>query len=55
MEEMFRKCKINEIQEEYRFSMKSLCNALTKDDTGLKHSLIWKGKIPQRSRFFKAR
>jgi hypothetical protein len=52
MEETFRKCKINEIQEEYRFSMKSLCNALTKDDTDLKHFLIWKGKIPPKIEIF---
>jgi hypothetical protein len=35
-----------------KFSMKSLYNALTKNDAGPSHRIIWKGKVPQKIKFF---
>jgi hypothetical protein len=35
-----------------RFSVKSVYNGLTKNDSGLYHKKIWKGKIPPKIKFF---
>jgi hypothetical protein len=40
------------MEKNRKFSVKSLYNALTKNDAGPSHRIIWKGKVPQKIKYF---